>query len=98
MEYIVAFSTRIRIIFLEEQIVLRVIVLDFLKIWTTVLSCSSPAAKSSHGVFVTKWKRDPAGLPGILGAFWQCWRDEAGTDLEKSWDREQRKRKFCHMA
>jgi len=31
-------------------------------------------------------------------AFWQCWRDEAGIDLGKSWDRGERKRKFCHMA
>lgn len=69
--------------FLREKIVLTVIVHDFLNIWPTVLLISTPAAKSSQRVLFTKWNTILTDLPGELRAFWQCQRDEAGTDFNK---------------
>lgn len=73
-------------------------VFNFLNIWPTVLLYSIPAAKPLHTDFAARWKQILPGLPGMLCASWQCRTDEAGTDLERGWDREQRNRKFCHMA
>ena len=56
---------------------------DFLNIWPTVLLISTPAAKSSQRVLFTKWNTILTDLPGELRAFWQCQRDEAGTDFNK---------------
>lgn len=81
--YIAVLSTRKGIIFLYEQIVLRVVAHDFLNIWPTVRLISIPAAKSSQSIFVTKWNRILPDLPGGLCVFWQCQRDEAGTEFFK---------------
>ena len=78
--------------FLSEQIVLTVIVHDFLNIWPTVLLISIPAAKSSQRVLVTKWNTILTDLPGELCAFWQCQRDEAGTDFNKKKKKKLRQR------
>lgn len=81
--YVAVLSAGKGTMFLSEQIVLTVIVHDFLNIWPTVLLISIPAAKSSQRVLVTKWNTILTDLPGELCAFWQCQRDEAGTDFNK---------------
>ena len=52
--YIADLSAGKETMFLREQILLTVIVHDFLNIWPTVLLISTPAAKSSQRVLVTK--------------------------------------------
>lgn len=90
--YVAVLSAGKGTMFLSEQIVLTVIVHDFLNIWPTVLLISIPAAKSSQRVLVTKWNTILTDLPGELCAFWQCQRDEAGTDFNKKKKKKLRQR------
>ena len=90
--YVAVLSAGQGTMFLSEQIVLTVIVHDFLNIWPTVLLISIPAAKSSQRVLVTKWNTILTDLPGELCAFWQCQRDEAGTDFNKKKKKKLRQR------